>query len=121
LFNKAGTDDTIKVAIRIRPLNKLELEKSGGRKDVFVEAKSKQIIEVHDKHGSERKFGFDRVLDPGVGQDVVFDEVGRPMVDALLEGETVSRAAIPHVPICQRSQTLIEWLSLGLHFKVRRD
>lgn len=88
LFRKVGEDDTIKVALRIRPLNKLEIEKSKGKPAPFMKATSRKQVEVQDRHGGERYFGFDRVMDTSTSQDHVYEEVGRPMVDALLQGES---------------------------------
>ena len=73
----------VKVVCRFRPLNKLELSK-GTR--VCIGNLTKEVVQLKTQDGSSYNFAFDRVFGTTSQQVDVWEDVGKPIVDALFQG-----------------------------------
>lgn len=84
----ASQRDTIKVVCRIRPENQIELSGSYARcveytdKEICVECQADKSSNFAGRHD----FTFDRIYGPDSHQKDVFEEVGAPMVEGILNG-----------------------------------
>jgi len=76
----ARSTEHVKVICRIRPLNSRET--STGCKE-FVAAAADDVLRI-ESQGKDMR--FDGVLGPSQTQADVFDMVGRPIADAVLQG-----------------------------------
>ncbi|CAK80317.1 unnamed protein product (macronuclear) [Paramecium tetraurelia] len=72
----------IKVVARLRPLNALEMQQGG---ECCVSYGEKQIT-VTVGSNDKQDFAFDRIFGPDSEQADVFDEVGRPILDSVMNG-----------------------------------
>eukprot|EP00163_Fabomonas_tropica_P012088 TRINITY_DN2320_c0_g1_i1.p1 TRINITY_DN2320_c0_g1~~TRINITY_DN2320_c0_g1_i1.p1 ORF type:complete len:920 (+),score=173.05 TRINITY_DN2320_c0_g1_i1:468-3227(+) len=76
-------NDTVKVYVRVRPLNKKE-QRLGPRKCLEVD---KDTNTVGLRFSNEvRRYPFEAVADEDTTQDQVFESVGKPMVEHALNG-----------------------------------
>jgi len=85
--------DTIKVAVRVRPLNNLELEKGASPVLQVAEDNSYIKVVVPGPAGNkmQRDFAFHACLGPGVNQSDVMHMCGIPqLLDAALSGYNVT-------------------------------
>ncbi|KAK4538036.1 hypothetical protein CDCA_CDCA15G4061 [Cyanidium caldarium] len=82
-FDGSRPQDAVRVLVRVRPVSKLELERSQ-RTCVSVDANgaSLSIGAAPDA----RRFTYDAVMGPEVTQLQVFHAVGKPIADSCLEG-----------------------------------
>ena len=71
-----ATSDNIKVFCRVRPM----LSTSARRSVTTVEDDKRVIV------GAKHSFTFDFAADQGATQEAVFDVVGKPLADAVLDG-----------------------------------
>lgn len=80
--------DTIKVVCRIRPENHLEMDGNYSRwveytdKEIWVECQADKTSNFAGRHD----FTFDRVYGPDSLQKDVFEEVGAPVIEGILNG-----------------------------------
>ena len=81
--SKADAGTGVKVVCRFRPLNKLELSK-GTR--VCIGNLTKEVVQLKTQDGSSYNFAFDRVFGTTSQQVDVWEDVGKPIVDALFQG-----------------------------------
>ncbi|CAD8161308.1 unnamed protein product [Paramecium pentaurelia] len=72
----------IKVVARLRPLNALEMQQGG---ECCVTYNDKQIT-VTVGSNDKQDFAFDRIFGPDSEQADVFEEVGRPILDSVMNG-----------------------------------
>ncbi|CAD8081819.1 unnamed protein product [Paramecium sonneborni] len=72
----------IKVVARLRPLNALEMQQGGECCVTFNEKQITVIVGTNDK----QDFTFDRIFGPDSEQADVFEEVGRPILDSVMNG-----------------------------------
>ncbi|CAK70065.1 unnamed protein product (macronuclear) [Paramecium tetraurelia] len=72
----------IKVVARLRPLNSLEMQQGG---ECCVTYNDKQIT-VTVGSNDKQDFTFDRIFGPDSEQADVFEEVGRPILDSVMNG-----------------------------------
>ncbi|CAD8168433.1 unnamed protein product [Paramecium pentaurelia] len=72
----------IKVVARLRPLNALEMQQGG---ECCVSYNDKQIT-VTVGSNDKQDFTFDRIFGPDSEQADVFEEVGRPILDSVMNG-----------------------------------
>jgi hypothetical protein len=75
-----SSDETIKVVVRVRPLNKKEKKQAGGKRSVSV---NDHMVDITD---CDKQYTFDHVLPETSEQREVFDVVGKPVVDCVLSG-----------------------------------
>lgn len=85
---KAGNKaETVKVAVRVRPMNNLEISK--GSKVVVEVNKENNQVSVMKGEGTDedqKSFQFDYVYDSDSIQRNVYDEVAFPIIESVLEG-----------------------------------
>ena len=74
----------VRVHCRVRPGNKIE-DKHGGKNCVRTNGEEGQISVKQREHG-EHTFTFDTVFGPESTQAQVYEQVGKPVVEAVLEG-----------------------------------
>ncbi|CAD8061889.1 unnamed protein product [Paramecium primaurelia] len=72
----------IKVVARLRPLNALEMQQGG---ECCVTYNDKQIT-VTVGSNDKQDFAFDRIFGPDSEQADVFEEVGKPILDSVMNG-----------------------------------
>ena len=82
-----GDAVNVKVALRCRPLSKKEL--SEGDRSIFT--KDGNVARLQDPDGRQNggqpiEFGFDHVYDADSTQLQVYEDVGKPVVDAAFAG-----------------------------------
>ena len=82
-----GDAVNVKVALRCRPLSKKEL--SEGDRSIFT--KDGNVARLQDPDGRQNggqpiEFGFDHVYDADSTQLQVYEDVGKPVVDAAFHG-----------------------------------
>ena len=82
-----GDAVNVKVALRCRPLSKKEL--SEGDRSIFT--KDGNVARLQDPDGRQNggnpiEFGFDHVYDADSTQLQVYEDVGKPVVDAAFQG-----------------------------------
>lgn len=79
--------ETVKVAVRVRPMNALEISK--GSKIVVEVNKENNQVSVTKGEGpdeDQKSFQFDYVYDLDSIQRTVYDEVAFPIIESVLEG-----------------------------------
>lgn len=78
--------ERIKVVVRCRPLNKVEIQK--GLIKIIETAKDKGEIAVKqiDETKQERSFYYDNVYDDTSKQEDVFEETALPIINSIMEG-----------------------------------
>lgn len=78
--------ETVKVMVRCRPMNKLEISKNCGW-CVQVDTKSHSIQLKNDKDADESKvFSYDYVFPPDILQQTVYENSAFPLVESVVEG-----------------------------------
>lgn len=77
--------ETVKVAIRVRPMNSLE-KKNNTVNCVEVDKCNNQISVINQETKEEKTFQFDYVYPPGTTQRQVYDETAYPLVESVFEG-----------------------------------
>jgi kinesin family protein 3/17 len=78
--------DSVKVAIRCRPLSDSEIKK-GCKSAVKVDQLSGQVTVQNAKApGGEKMFTFDTVFGCETKQVDLYNEVARPIIESVLEG-----------------------------------
>ena len=78
--------ETVKVAIRCRPLNSEET-KNGNRKCVFFDPQRGEIsVKKLDSDEPPRIFYFDRVYDDTTKQETIFNESALPIINDVIQG-----------------------------------
>eukprot|EP00201_Polytomella_parva_P015707 CAMPEP_0175058252 /NCGR_PEP_ID=MMETSP0052_2-20121109/11744_1 /TAXON_ID=51329 ORGANISM="Polytomella parva, Strain SAG 63-3" /NCGR_SAMPLE_ID=MMETSP0052_2 /ASSEMBLY_ACC=CAM_ASM_000194 /LENGTH=731 /DNA_ID=CAMNT_0016323611 /DNA_START=71 /DNA_END=2263 /DNA_ORIENTATION=+ len=84
----SNSAETVKVAIRCRPLN--SKEKSDGRDTIVdMDMKIGQVILKNPKGDPgepPKTFTFDSVFDPTIPQREVYDSIARPIVNSVMDG-----------------------------------
>lgn len=75
-------DDNIRVAARIRPMSAKEVAADPRQAIKQFGPRSVQCL----TEGSEHRFTFDRVFSPFDTQEAVYEQIGAPIVDAVMEG-----------------------------------
>lgn len=78
-----SNDGNVRVCVRFRPQNKLELEEGGGE---AVELNGDELRVTDEGGHPAGQWKFDRVFGPTSGQHDVYDFVAKPLVRELLEG-----------------------------------
>jgi len=81
---KPTKTETVKVAIRVRPLNARE-KKEGNPVCVDANKQDNQIT-VSKAEGEDKTFNFDYVYPPGTDQRTIYDEVAFPLVESVFLG-----------------------------------
>jgi hypothetical protein len=81
---KGGKTETVKVAIRVRPINARE-KKEQSVNCVEVDKTNNQVSILKDD-AEEKTFNFDYVYPPGVPQKTVYNEIAFPLVESVFEG-----------------------------------
>jgi hypothetical protein len=82
---KGGKTETVKVAIRVRPMNNLE-KKNNSTTCVEVDKNNNQVTVIKAETKEEKAFQFDYVYAPGTSQRQIYDEVAFPLVESVFEG-----------------------------------
>ena len=78
--------ETVKVAIRVRPLNGRE-RREGNPVCVDANKQENQItVSKGEKDSEDKTFQFDYVYPPATTQQTVYDEVAFPLVESVFEG-----------------------------------
>ena len=83
-MKKSGTRECVKVAIRVRPMNKREKEQNS-RLCVQVDKDNNTVSVISDKNES-KTFPFDYVYPMETTQREVYDQVAFPIVDSIFQG-----------------------------------
>ena len=82
--NQAGKSECVKVAIRVRPMNKHEKEQ---KSTVCVEVDTaNNTVAVNSKNGDTKTFQFDYVYPMETTQREIYDQVAFPIVDSIFQG-----------------------------------
>ena len=81
---KSGKSECVKVAIRVRPMNKHEIEQNS-RLCVQVDTANSTVSVISDKNES-KTFPFDYVYPMETTQREVYDQVAFPIVDSIFQG-----------------------------------
>ena len=81
---KASKSECVKVAIRVRPMNKHEIEENS-RLCVTVDTANNTVSVISDKNQS-KTFPFDYVYPMETTQREVYDQVAFPIVDSIFQG-----------------------------------
>ena len=81
---KNGKSECVKVAIRVRPMNKHEIEQNS-RLCVQVDTANSTVSVISDKNES-KTFPFDYVYPMETTQREVYDQVAFPIVDSIFQG-----------------------------------
>jgi kinesin family protein 5 len=74
------------VCMRVRPFNKMELEKGANCCVNFHGDKMTCNIKTGDSEAAGKKYNFDRVFDMKTEQKEVYDMAAKPIIDSVLEG-----------------------------------
>lgn len=82
---KQGKTETVKVAIRVRPMNGLE-KKNNSVNCVEVDKSNNQVNLIKQENNQINTFQYDYVYPPNVSQRLVYDEIAFPIVEAVIEG-----------------------------------
>eukprot|EP00756_Hemistasia_phaeocysticola_P009609 Hpha_TRINITY_DN14925_c0_g9::TRINITY_DN14925_c0_g9_i1::g.145004::m.145004/K10396/KIF5; kinesin family member 5 len=77
--------ESVQVCVRFRPANDREGAQGGGDK-VVAEFSGDEVKFQSEGHAQPRRFTYDSAFQPSVGQEEVFDSIGRPTVDNILKG-----------------------------------
>jgi hypothetical protein len=77
-------NNSIKVAIRVRPFSEREIEDPENRSCLNIEDNS--TIEVEKKEDELKTFQFDYVGHEKVDQLSIFDHIAKPIADTCLQG-----------------------------------
>jgi len=80
---KKAQNTAIKVACRLRPLNKLELSTGGECCTTYTDTSIKVKVTGEEK---PHDFAFDHVFGPETPQTIVYDKVARPVLTGLMDG-----------------------------------
>ena len=81
---KAGKSECVKVAIRVRPMNKHEIEE---KSKLCVEVdKVNNTVSVFNSKGNSKTFQFDYVFPMDASQREIYDTVAFPIVDSIFQG-----------------------------------
>ena len=80
----AGKSECVKVAIRVRPMNKHEIEQNS-KLCVQVDTANSTVSVISDKNES-KTFPFDYVYPMETTQREVYDQVAFPIVDSIFQG-----------------------------------
>ena len=83
-MKKSGKSECVKVAIRVRPMNKREKEQNS-RLCVQVDKDNNTVSVISDKNES-KTFPFDYVYPMETTQREVYDQVAFPIVDSIFQG-----------------------------------
>lgn len=79
--------DNIQVIIRVRPLNRRELEETDDcKRCVMVDQPSQKRLRLDDSKIGPRDFEFDWIGDESTSQEQIFESVGKSMVERCLKG-----------------------------------
>ena len=81
---KSGKSECVKVAIRVRPMNKHEKEQNS-KLCVQVDVANSTVSVISDKNES-KTFPFDYVYPMETTQREVYDQVAFPIVDSIFQG-----------------------------------
>ena len=81
---KSGKSECVKVAIRVRPMNKHEIEQNS-RLCVEVDSANNTVSVISDRNES-KTFPFDYVYPMETTQREVYDQVAFPIVDSIFQG-----------------------------------
>ena len=81
---KASKSECVKVAIRVRPMNKHEIEQNS-RLCVTVDTANSTVSVISDKNQA-KTFPFDYVYPMETTQREVYDQVAFPIVDSIFQG-----------------------------------
>ena len=81
---KSGKSECVKVAIRVRPMNKHEIEQNS-KLCVQVDVANSTVSVISDKNES-KTFPFDYVYPMETTQREVYDQVAFPIVDSIFQG-----------------------------------
>ena len=82
----SSNSETVKVAIRCRPMNKKEMQNNH---EVVVKINTKRSEIFVERPGGEenpKNFTFDQVYDWNALQSTIFEQCAKPIVDNILEG-----------------------------------
>lgn len=82
---KQGKTETVKVAIRVRPMNALE-KKNNSVMCVEADRANNQINLTKAETNQVNTFQYDYVYPPTINQRTVYDETAFPIVEAVIEG-----------------------------------
>lgn len=78
--------ETVKVMVRMRPMNKKELDK-GCNQSVYINREFGEVaLHKSSKEDAPRKFTFDTVYGSDSIQQDVYDECAFPLVDSVIGG-----------------------------------
>lgn len=91
------SDDSVRVAVRIRPLVPTEIEK--GCQTCIGVVPGEQQIQVRN---TNKSFTFNHVFGPEDDQEVFYDTAIRGMVSKIFKGESLSSFYHVPVPIYQK-------------------
>jgi len=102
---KQNKTETVKVAIRVRPMNSKE-KKEGNQICVDVD-KQENTISVNKQDNNDNKtFNFDYVYAPGSQQRDIYDEVAFPLVESVFQGYNATIFAYGQTG-CGKTYTMI--------------
>jgi hypothetical protein len=82
---KSSKTETVKVAIRVRPMNALE-KKNNSTNCVEVDKTNNQVSVIKAEANDSKAFQFDFVYPPGTPQRQVYDDIGFPLIESVFEG-----------------------------------
>jgi kinesin family protein 3/17 len=81
----AAKTETVRVAIRVRPMNNLE-RKNNSVNCVEVDKDNNQINLIKPETNQTNTFQYDYVYPPNISQRIVYDETAFPIVEAVIQG-----------------------------------
>ena len=82
---KPSKTETVKVCVRVRPMNNLEKKKNSVN-CVEVDKDNNQINLVKPENNQTNTFQYDYVYPPNISQRLVYDETAFPIVEAVIQG-----------------------------------
>jgi hypothetical protein len=83
-------DNSVKVAIRVRPRNAVEAVEDDDSALFLSDTSSNTIIVPRPRGGPNRNFSYDSVFWTKSSQQQIFSSIGEPMVESLLKGFNVT-------------------------------
>lgn len=102
---KQNKTETVKVAIRVRPMNSNE-KKEGNKVCVEADKQENSVVVSKPDNNDNKCFNFDYVYPPGSQQRDIYDEVAFPLVESVFLGYNATIFAYGQTG-CGKTYTMI--------------